>query len=73
MRVLANTLTWSTDDLDRYTLALSVLDQPDPRQAKRALPIRLPDDGDTSRVLRNATQLRLGDFQRQFGLMWLIR
>lgn len=68
IRVQANTLTWSTAELDQYTLALSVLDGPDPRLAKRALPIQTAD---TERVLRSGVRLRLGDFRRQFGLTWL--
>ena len=59
--------------MDSYTLALSVLDQPDPRNAKRALLVQVPDEQNSERVLHNATMLRLGDFKRQFGYTWLAR
>ena len=73
VRLVFNTLTWSTDDLDSYTLALSVLDQPDPRTAKRALIVQTPDNENSDRLLHNASMFRLGDFHRQFGYTWLER
>jgi uncharacterized membrane protein len=73
IRVVFNTLTWSTDELDTYTLALSVLDQPDPRNARRALIVQALDDQSADRVLHNSSMLRLGDFKRQFGYTWLVR
>ena len=73
VRLVFNTLTWSTDDLERYTVALSVLDQPDPSNAKRALIAQMPDSGDAARLLHNATMVRLGDFRREFGHTWMER
>jgi len=73
VRLVFNTLTWSTNDLESYSLALSVLDQPDPRKAKRALSVQTPDGQDSERLLHNATMFRLGDFHRQFGYTWLER
>ena len=73
VRLVFNTLTWTTDDMDSYTLALSVLDQPDPLKAKRALIVQTPDNENSDRLLHNASMFRLGDFHRQFGYTWLER
>ena len=37
-----------------------------------AVTLELVDDG-SGRLLNNGTMLRLGDFQKQFGLTWLAR
>ena len=68
VRMQANTLTWSTDALSAYRVALAVLDPADPRKNKRGLPVVTADK---ERLLQNGTLLRLGEFERQFGLTWL--
>jgi hypothetical protein len=72
-RLTANTITWTTEGIDHYTVGLSVLDQPNPQKAKRALTIASDAMLDTSRLFNNGTILKLGEFQKQFGLTGLSR
>jgi hypothetical protein len=69
-RLAVNTITWSTEGMNHYAVGLSVLDQPDPQRAKRALLIQLEDPRDDTRMLNNGTILKLGEFGKQFGLTW---
>jgi len=73
VRLVFNTLTWTTEGMDRYQIALSVLDQPDPLRAKRALVITAPDSRDAARLLNGNTMFRLGEFSREWGLTRLER
>jgi hypothetical protein len=72
VRVLANTLTWSTESLGRFALGLALLTTDDISEGEARLRIQPVPGHRAPRLLEHGTILWLGEFRRQLGATWLI-